>query len=146
MWPFPNVGTIQTPEAARAMQSYSLSGGILSLWGQPDRLRWCGYSPVTWPVPSQPGVGHLISRFSVLEGSKHTEPLGQRAARKLRGSGEQGAGSAAHKPSLWLSREENDQTAQEPERHQGWTARGILETLSRVSKWKNPQMMKTHKQ
>lgn len=25
---------------------------------------------MTWPVPSQPGVGHLISRFSGLEGSK----------------------------------------------------------------------------
>jgi len=25
---------------------------------------------VTWPVPSQPGVGHLISRFSGLEGSR----------------------------------------------------------------------------
>lgn len=25
---------------------------------------------MTWPVPSQPGVGHLISRFSGLEGSR----------------------------------------------------------------------------
>lgn len=46
-----------------------LSGGTLSLWGHPDRLRWCGYRPVTWPVPSQPGVGHLLSFFSPLEES-----------------------------------------------------------------------------
>lgn len=25
---------------------------------------------MTWPVPSQPGVGHLISLFSGLEGSR----------------------------------------------------------------------------
>lgn len=25
---------------------------------------------MTWPVPSQPGVGHLISRFSGREGSR----------------------------------------------------------------------------
>lgn len=31
---------IQTPETAWVAQSHSLSGGILSLWGQPDRLRW----------------------------------------------------------------------------------------------------------
>lgn len=51
------------------------------MWGHPDRLRWCGYKPVTWPVPSQPGVGHLLSFFSPLEysGSKR-EARDQRAA------------------------------------------------------------------
>lgn len=43
---------------------YSLSGGIRSLWGHPERLRWWGYNPVTWPVPSQPGVGHFTSFLS----------------------------------------------------------------------------------
>lgn len=46
-----------------------LSGGTLSLCGQPDRLRWWGYSPVTWPVPSQPGVGHRLSFLSTREAS-----------------------------------------------------------------------------
>lgn len=46
-----------------------LSGGTLSLCGQPDRLRWCGYRPVTWPVPSQPGVGHRLSFLSARETS-----------------------------------------------------------------------------
>ena len=43
----------------------SLSGGTRTLWGHPDRLRWWGYRPVTWPVPSHPGVGHLMSFLSV---------------------------------------------------------------------------------
>lgn len=42
-----------------------LSGGTLTLCGHPDKLLWCGYKPVTWPVPSQPGVGHLMSFLSV---------------------------------------------------------------------------------
>lgn len=46
-----------------------LSGGTLSLCGQPDRLRWWGYRPVTWPVPSQPGVGHRLSFLSAREAS-----------------------------------------------------------------------------
>lgn len=46
-----------------------LSGGTLSLCGQPERLRWWGYSPVTWPVPSQPGVGHRLSFLSAREAS-----------------------------------------------------------------------------
>lgn len=37
------------------------------MWGHPDRLRWWGYSPVTCPVPSHPGVGHLLSFFSIRE-------------------------------------------------------------------------------
>lgn len=45
---------------------YSLSSGTLTLWGQPERLRWWGYSPVTCPVPSHPGMGHLVSLFSGL--------------------------------------------------------------------------------
>lgn len=48
---------------------YSLSGGTLSLCGHPERLRWWGYSPVTWPVPSHPGVGHFTSFFSDLDPS-----------------------------------------------------------------------------
>jgi len=47
-------------------QWYSLSSGTLTLWGQPERLRWWGYSPVTCPVPSHPGMGHLVSLFSGL--------------------------------------------------------------------------------
>lgn len=50
-----------------------LSGGTLSLWGQPDRLRWWGYRPVTWPVPSQPGVGHRLSFLSAREASVREE-------------------------------------------------------------------------
>lgn len=46
-----------------------LSGGTLSLCGQPERLRWWGYRPVTWPVPSQPGVGHRLSFLSAREAS-----------------------------------------------------------------------------
>lgn len=46
-----------------------LSGGTLSLCGQPERLRWWGYRPVTWPVPSQPGVGHRLSFLSTREAS-----------------------------------------------------------------------------
>ncbi len=34
---------------------------VLSLRGQPDKLLWCEYRPVTWPVPSQPSEGHLES-------------------------------------------------------------------------------------
>lgn len=45
---------------------YSLSSGTLTLCGQPERLRWWGYSPVTCPVPSHPGMGHLVSLFSGL--------------------------------------------------------------------------------
>lgn len=55
-----------------------LSGGTRSLWGHPDRLRWCGYRPVTWPVPSQPGVGHLLSFFSPLEESGKDREMRQR--------------------------------------------------------------------
>lgn len=50
-----------------------LSGGTLSLCGQPDRLRWWGYRPVTWPVPSQPGVGHRLSFLSAREASVSRE-------------------------------------------------------------------------
>ena len=50
-----------------------LSGGTLSLCGQPDRLRWCGYKPVTWPVPSQPGVGQRLSFLSAREASGDRE-------------------------------------------------------------------------
>lgn len=46
-----------------------LSGGTLSLCGHPERLRWWGYRPVTWPVPSQPGVGHRLSFLSTREAS-----------------------------------------------------------------------------
>lgn len=45
---------------------YSLSRGTRTLWGHPERLRWWGYSPVTCPVPSHPGMGHLVSLFSGL--------------------------------------------------------------------------------
>lgn len=51
----------------------SLSGGTRTLWGHPDKLLWCGYRPVTWPVPSQPGVGHFISFLSVRGESVDTE-------------------------------------------------------------------------
>lgn len=61
---------------ANDYKSSLLSGGTRSLWGQPDRLRWCGYSPVTWPVPSQPGVGHLLSFFSPLE-SENKDVIGR---------------------------------------------------------------------
>lgn len=27
--------------------------------GHPDALRWEAYFPVTWPAPTQPGIGHL---------------------------------------------------------------------------------------
>jgi len=50
-----------------------LSGGTRSLCGQPDRLRWWGYRPVTWPVPSQPGVGHRLSFLSAREASEGRE-------------------------------------------------------------------------
>lgn len=48
------------------LKKYLLSRGTLTLCGQPERLRWCGYSPVTCPVPSHPGMGHLVSLFSGL--------------------------------------------------------------------------------
>lgn len=78
------------------------------MWGHPDRLRWCGYSPVTCPVPSQPGVGHLISRFSALEESKHTTHQSE---------GVQEAAcwvARTADPSLWASREESGQPAESP--------------------------------
>lgn len=55
------------------IQHYLLSGGTRTLWGHPDRLLWCGYRPVTWPVPSQPGVGHFMSFLSVRGESAETE-------------------------------------------------------------------------
>lgn len=63
---------------------FLLSGGTLSLCGQPDRLRWWGYRPVTWPVPSQPGVGHRLSFLSAREASVGEESHGRDQARGAR--------------------------------------------------------------
>lgn len=72
---FPKLGAF----AVHDIQAVDLlSGGTRSLWGHPDRLRWCGYRPVTCPVPSQPGVGHLLSFFSPLEESGRDREKKQR--------------------------------------------------------------------
>lgn len=80
---------------------------------------------MTWPVPSQPGVGHLISRFSALEGSKHTRCI--RSCREKTAwwvaSGE-GDGTATLLPSRCL--EHSGQTAQLPGRDRGWIILGTV--------------------
>lgn len=83
---------------------------------------------MTWPVPSQPGVGHLISRFSALEGSKHTRRISERAARKWARRG-----GTACDPSPWLSREDSGQVAPEPEREEGLDNEATLKRLVHVS-------------
>lgn len=62
-------GLSEIMQSTDRMVGNLLSGGTLSLCGQPDRLRWWGYRPVTWPVPSQPGVGHRLSFLSAREAS-----------------------------------------------------------------------------
>lgn len=57
---------VATPWTSSRARRHSLSRGTRTLWGHPERLRWWGYSPVTCPVPSHPGMGHLVSLFSGL--------------------------------------------------------------------------------
>lgn len=54
------------------------SGGAWLFIGHPDKLLWCEYKPVTWPVPSQPGVGHFTSKIKII----HLKRVGHLIGRK----------------------------------------------------------------